>query len=437
MNQPVRGVSQVISVLLISLSTTALAGNWPHWRGAGFDGIAADATPPLTWSETENVKWKTALPGVGQSTPIIWGDKIFLQTTVAQGVEMAKTKSAFGGLAPESQPITVPHKFFVICLDRETGKILWETEVCETKPHEGHHPSGSLAPYSPVTDGEYVWASFGSRGIYCLDFEGNIEWSAPIIQMNKAGRFGEGSSPALAGDVVVVLADHEGQSKIYGFDKRTGELRWENDRDEDSSWSSPLPVEVDGRIQIVTSANSFIRSYDAETGDLIWQCGGLTNCAAPTPVAANGMVYCTTGFMGSALLAIELGHTGDLTDTDAVVWEVKKAGANVPTPLVYNGNIYVFEGYKGVLSAYNAETGEPAFRRERIKGIKQIYSSPLGVAGRIYAASREGTTVVLEAGNTLNILASNTLDEVLDGSPVAIGNELYLRGRQHLYCIAD
>lgn len=428
-----------LTACLIPLTSQALAGaNWPHWRGANLDGIATDANPPLTWSETENIKWKTPLPGVGQSTPIIWENRIFLQATVAISEENAKAKSAFRiPGAPVSQPVTVPHKFLVLCLDRNTGAMVWTTEVCETKPHEGHHPSGSLAPYSPVTDGEFLWASFGSRGLYCLDFEGNIVWSSPLIQMNKAGRFGEGSSPALAGDVVVVLADHEGQSKIYGFDKNSGAIRWEKDRDEKSSWSSPIPVEVDGRIQVITSANKFIRSYDAETGDLVWQCGGLTNCSAPSPVVANGKVYCTTGFRGSALMAIELGRTGDLTGSDAVVWEVNKAGSNVPTPLVYNGNIYVLEGYKGVMSAYDAETGEPAFRRERIAGIKQVYSSPLAVANRIYLAGREGVTVVLEAGNEINILATNALDEVLDGSPVAIGNELYLRGRQTLYCIAQ
>jgi outer membrane protein assembly factor BamB len=420
-----------LTVALFSFGALAQT-NWPNWRGPDLNGIAADATPPLTWSETENIKWKTALPGDGQTTPIIWGDRIFLQAAIPLTEETTDFDATRA-----TRPVIGKYQFVVLCVDRTDGSILWQTPVCEAVPHQGHHPSTSLAPYSPVTDGERVWASFGSRGLYCLDFDGNVVWEHPLIQMDISGPFGEGSSPALADGAVFVVADHEGDSKIVAFEKDTGEIRFEKDRDEPSSWATPLPVTVDGRVEIVTSANNFVRSYDARTGDVIWRCAGLTDCASPTPVVWNGKVYCATGFRGNKLLAIALGREGDLTGTDAIVWSNEEAMSHVPTPLIYNGVFYSFAEYKNVLSAFDAETGEMVIEPQRISGLRQVYASPLGADGRIYVAGRRGTAVVLEAARTVNVLATNELDDVLDGSPVAIGDELYLRGRKNLYCIAE
>ncbi len=421
-----------VFVSLMVVAASHAEGNWANWRGPTFNGIAADADPPLTWSESENIRWKTALPGDGQSTPIIWGDRIFLQTAIPlteETTDFDATKA--------TRPIIGRYRFEVLCLDKTSGKILWATPVCEAVPHQGQHPSTSLAPYSPVTDGNHVWASFGSRGLYCLDFDGNIVWQHALIQMKIAGPFGEGSSPALADGAVIVVADHEGESKIFAFEKDTGEIRWERDRDEPSTWATPLPVSVDGRVEVITSANNFIRSYDAKTGDVIWRCAGLTDCAALTPIVSEGKVYCATGFRGNALLAIELGHRGDLTGTDAIALSNNDYPmSHVPTPLIYNGNFYTFEEYKNVFSAYDAETGETIIDRVRMREFKQVYGSPMGAAGRIYIPGRNGVTLVLEAGNEINKLATNTLDDVLDASPVAIGNELFLRGRKNMYCIA-
>ncbi len=422
-----------ISLIFVIAAVAHAEGHWANWRGPAFNGIAPDADPPLTWSETEHIRWKTPLPGVGQSTPIIWGDRIFLQTAVPlteETTDFDATKA--------TRPIIGRYRFEVLCVDRATGEILWETPVCEAVPHQGQHPSTSLAPYSPVTDGDHVWASFGSRGLYCLDFDGKIVWQHPLIRMDISGPFGEGSSPALADGAVIVVADHEDNSKIFAFEKDTGEIRWERDRDEPSTWATPLPVTVNGRVEVITSANNFIRSYDAKTGDVIWRCAGLTDCASLTPIVANGKVYCATGFRGNALLAIELGHTGDLTGTDAVVLSNNEHPmSHVPTPLIYNGIFYTFEEYKNVFSAYDAETGETIIDRVRLREFKQVYASPMGAAGRIYIAGRNGVTLVLQAGNEINKLATNTLDDVIDASPVAIGKELYLRGRKNLYRIEE
>lgn len=408
---------------------------WPSWRGPDGTGVVREGKPPIEWSETKNVKWKTTLPGVGQSTPIIWGDKIFLQTAVAVGKDTGEAKSFF--FSPPSKDINVPYRFMVLCLNRENGAIIWKRVVHEVLPHEGHHPSGSLAPYTPVTDGKLLWASFGSRGLYCLDFEGNIQWKAKTTKMNKARRYGEGSSPALAEGAVFLLADHEGQSNITAYDKLTGKIRWQVDREEKSSWSTPTVVKVADRTEIITSASKYIRSYDAKTGELVWKCAGLTGCAAPSPVVYDGTVFCTTGFLGSAILAIKLGNRGDLTGTDALLWSRNRAGSNVPTPLAHNSRLYVFESYRASLSCLDTATGEPHYERQRLPGMKNVYASPLAVGNNIYLCDREGTTVVIKSSDQMEILATNHLDENLDASPVAIGDELYLRGRSSIYCISE
>jgi outer membrane protein assembly factor BamB len=419
----------------VALATLpVMAAQWPAWRGPNGDGIAAEGNPPTTWSETENVKWKTALPGEGQSTPVIWDNKIFIQSAVALGEEPSVEEAPNG--RPMSKPATVPYRFVVLCVDRSSGAIFWERTVLEAQPHEGLHTTGSYAPYSPVTDGEKVWASFGSRGVYCFDLDGNEIWRADTAPLKMAGTFGEGSSPVLVGNALVVLADHEGDSRIFALNKDTGEKLWEQKRDEESSWSSPVAVKVGDRWEVITAASAFIRSYDAATGELIWQCSGLTGCAAPSPVVYDGKVYCTTGFQGNAILAITLGRTGDLTGTDAVSWSADKGGAIVPSPLVADGRLYVVQGYKPQLSCLDAKTGTFLYEGERLSGLQSIYASPLAAGGHIYIPDRKGVTAVLKSSDTLEVIATNTLDGVLDASPVAIGDELYLRSRTHLYCIS-
>ena len=398
------------------------SARWPAWRGPDSTGIAPVGNPPITWSETENIAWKTALPGEGQSTPVIWDDRLFLQTAEIVG------EATEGEKHPQ-------YRFSILCLDRNRGEILWQRSVREARPHEGHHKSTTVAPFSPVTDGEKIWASFGSLGLFCLSMDGEILWEAATIQMNKVGPFGEGSSPVLVGDSIIVLADHEGQSKLFAFDKMTGNKRWERDRDVESSWGTPLAIKVGDHTEIITTAPGTVRSYDVATGKLIWESGGITSCASPSPVAHDGLVYCTTGYKGEAVIAIELGHEGDLTGTDAIRWHTDATGSEVSTPLIYKNRLYVFKSIAAVLSCFDATTGAPLFERTRIPGMKHVYASPLAAGNHIYINGREGTTVVLRPADTFEIVASNTLDEVLDASPVAIGDTLYLRGRHHMYSI--
>ena len=441
--RPLGGVA-IIIVLILGMTAGGVSadtadGYWPTWRGPNADGVAVQGNPPTTWSETENIKWKVKMPDSGDCTPVIWGDKIFIQTAVPT----AEDKRVPATAAQKSEreiftPMpTVLYRFNVVCLDRETGETIWERTAREEMPHEGHHPSSSLASYSPVTDGEHVWASFGSRGLHCYDVDGNHKWSVDFIEMLTFRAFGEGSSPALAGDAVIVVADHEGDSKIFAFNKATGDLLWERDRDEPTSWATPVPVEVDGRLQVITSATNFIRSYDVETGDIVWQCAGLSGLSVPSPVLGFDKVYCMTGHQDATLLAIQLNATGDVTGTDAIAWQLDKGTPYLPSPLLYGDKIYFIENMRAIISCYKADTGELLYEGQRLKGLRQMYSSPTGAGGKIYIAGRRGTTLVLKHSDTYEVLATNTLDDGFDASPVVVGDELFLKGAQYLYCIAE
>ncbi len=427
-------------VVLASIQTHADSGEdyWPTWRGPNADGVAVKGDPPITWSETENVKWKVPVPDSSDCTPVIWGDKIFIQTAVA----LAEGAEAPRPVVPEiereifmKKPL-MPYQFSVMCLDRNTGETLWQKTVREEYPHEGFHPSGGLSNYSPVTDGKHVWVSFGSRGLHCFDVDGNHKWSSDLVPMLSFRSFGEGSSPALVGDSIIVVADHEGDSMIFSFDKNTGEKLWERARDESTSWATPLPVEINGRMEVVTSGSNFIRSYDVQTGDLVWECSGLTKLAIPSPVISDGKVILTTGFADPVMIAINLGGKGDLTTSDAVSWKIEEGTPYISSPLLYNNRIYTFDNLKANLTCHEASTGRALFVQERLPGMKQIYASPAGAAGRIYVIDRKGTALVLKQSDSVEILATNTLDDEFDASPVIVGEELYLKGAKFLYCIA-
>ena len=415
---------------------------WPTWRGPNNNGVSPKGNPPLTWSETENIKWKVKLTGdASNSSPIVRKDKILFQTAIKtdkQGKPEAPSANEGGGRrrGPGGSPPANIYKFNLVCLDRNSGRELWQKTVREVLPHQGHHNDHGFASFSPITDGKLVWTNFGSRGLHCFDMDGNPKWSKDLGRMNTIMGFGEGGSLAVAGDTVIVVRDHEGDSFIVAFNKETGEILWRKDRDEATSWATPLPVEVNGKIQVVTSAANFIRSYDLESGEIIWQCSGQTRNVIPMPVAGFGMVFCTSGFRGSSLQAIELGRTGDLNGTDAVKWYVKEATPYVPSPLLYDGRIYVCSSNQEVISCYDAKTGEPHFVKQKMDEMKGVYASPAVAAGRIYFVGRNGVSYVLKPSDKFEVLAVNTLDDKIDCSPAFVGDEMYLKGKQNLYCIA-
>lgn len=411
-------IGVIFTFAAVDTYADSAADYWPTWRGPDMTGVAKNSNPPLKWSETENIKWKVKLPGDGLSTPVIWADKIFFLTAVTGDKEGA-------------------YKFDFVCMDRNTGKILWQKTACEEVPHEKHHETASFASNSCVTDGKYVWASFGSRGVHCYDVNGNHKWSRDLGKMNKLRAFGEGSSAALAGNAIIVVMDHEGQSAVYALNKDTGDILWQKNRDEATSWATPLPVEVNGKLQVVTSATNMVRSYDVVTGDVIWQCSGQTRNVIPTPVTGFGKVFCMSGFRGSALHAIELGKTGDLSDSDAISWKADSDTPYVPSPLLYEDKIYFLSVMRPILSCYRADTGKPNYTAQNLEGVGNFYASPVGAAGRVYLASQNGVTLVVKHSDTYEVLASNKLDDRFDASPAVADDQLFLKGKEYIYCIAE
>ena len=408
-------------------------GGWPAWRGPNRNGSAPAGNPPIEWSEEKNVRWKKAVPGLGLSSPIVWGDRLFLTTAVPTGERVENPPAPVGGDGVVPDEVL---SYEVHALNRKDGSTVWERSVLTEAPHEGHHPDGAWASGSPVTDGEVLIAFFGSRGLYAFDLDGKELWNRDFGDMRTRLGFGEGSSPALHGDRVFVIWDHEDDSFIVALDKNSGEEIWRRERDEITAWTTPLVVEHGDRTQVVTSATKQVRSYDAETGEPIWQATGMTLNAIPSPVFSDGVVYLTSGFRGSKMMAVRLdGAAGDITGTDQVVWSVDRDTPYVPSPLLHDGVIYFTKVNRGILSAYDAVTGEALYSNQRLGAVRNVYASPVAVGDRVYFASRDGEFLVARAGPTFKVLAESELDDRFDASPAIVGDEIYLRGRSHLYCI--
>ncbi len=413
--------------------------DWPYWRGPAADGMAV-GDAPLHWSSTQNVRWKTEIPGSGHSSPVVWGDRIFLTTAIPTGTasksdqSTSQARTFHGGDGPQ-----VEHKFEVLSLDRKTGALVWERTAKIATPHEGAHGTyGSFASNSPVTDGKYVFAFFGTRGMYCYDFKGNLIWQKDFgVQMRMKMSFGEGTAPVLSGDRLILLFDHEGDSFIVALEKTTGKEIWRTARDEKTNWSTPLVVAYDGRKQIVVSATKKVRSYDFDTGKLIWECGGLGGNTIPQPVRQDDMVFVMSGFRDPMLLAIRLGRQGDLTGTDAIVWSQTKGNSYTPSPVISDNKLYALTD-NGMISCYNARTGTPYYHQVRLPKAYNFKASPVGANGKLYLASENEDVVVLRMGEKYEVLATNSLpDEVFIATPAIAGGEIYLRSKKRIYCIHE
>ena len=428
-------------ILMLMLALPAFAADsdawWPTWRGLDGSGAVPEAKLPVTWDETTNIKWKREIPGYGLATPVIWGDKLFVLTAV----ETNKTVDYQGEKPAEWTKAVTPdkvQKFDVLALNRKDGSILWQQTAIEQAPHESYHGDASWASGSPVTDGRYLLAYFGSRGLFAYDLDGNFKWQIDLGDMTTRNGFGEGSSPAIHGDHVIVNWDHEGDSFIVALDLHTGKEVWRKERDEPTSWTTPAIVEHGGKTQVIVSATNKIRAYDLKDGSVIWSCGGMTLNAIPSPIVRDGMVYVSSGFRGSSLLAINLDKAkGDITESEAVVWQFDRDTPYVPGMLLYGDNLYFLKSNKPIVSCFDIKTGKAHYGPERLQGMTGIYASPIGADGKVYFVGRAGTTSVIEHGPEFKILAVNKLDDRFDASPAIAGNELYLRGHKAIYCIAQ
>jgi outer membrane protein assembly factor BamB len=414
--------------------------NWHQWRGPEANGFAPAADPPVNWGPETNVKWKVDVPGKGESSPIVWGDRIYITTAVEtdrkEEKPPAETLEAPGGNPFKIERPTNYYQFLVLCYDRKTGKLLWQQVAAEQVPHEGHHKDHGFASPSPVTDGRHVYTSFGSRGIYCWDMEGKLKWGRDLGDLHMYRFFGEGSSPVLDGRTLIVNWDHEGDSFLYALDAETGKTKWQVPREPHSSWSTPLVVDWGGRKQVVVNSNSKARGYDFETGDVLWECGGQTRAIIPCPVAYEGLVFLMSGYPESALVAVPLDARGDITGSEKIAWSRKQDTPYCPSALLYDGKLYFNKSNQAILTCLDARTGQPIIEKKRLPDLSNIYASPVAAPGRIYFTGRDGTTLVLAPGAELKVLATNKLDEAIDATPALVGNEIILRGKEHLYCIS-
>lgn len=426
------------------LAAPAIEDSWLQWRGPHNTGVAV-GDAPTNFSPSKNVKWKVSIPGKGHSTPVVWGDVIYLTTAVAKGSPSTAAPQGGGrgkqggGRGPGGGAGSlVATDFLVMALDKNTGKVLWQKTAATATPHEGYHRQyGSFASNSPVTDGETLIANFGSRGVYAYDMNGNLKWSKDLGPLQMRLQFGEGIAPVLHEDYLIIQNDHEGQSYIVVFDKNNGKELWRAERDEQSSWPQPIVVNYDGRKQLITSSTR-IRSYDLATGEIVWQAGGLGGNAIPAVVNVdNEIVIAMTGWRDPNLLAVKLGGKGDLTDNpDFIQWTNQRGNSYSASPVLHEGILY-FVSDRGLVSAFDARSGEIFYNQQRLPQSYTFKASPVAANGKLYLASEEGDVIVLKLGKTYEVLATNAMgDEIFISSPFIVGGDLFLRSQDELFCIS-
>jgi outer membrane protein assembly factor BamB len=434
------------SILLTLLASTAVCpaddipgrlDNWHHWRGPLANGTAPNADPPTTWDARTNVGWTAEVPGKGSATPIIWGDQVFVVTAVktdrrGKPEDMPTVDPKF---ERKTEPPTDYHQFLVYSFDRTTGKLRWKHLAAEKVPHEGHHESHSYAAGSPTTDGQRLYVSFGSFGVYCYDLSGKPLWSRHLGHLVTRLGWGEAVTPVIHGDSLLLNWDQEADSKLLCLDAATGKTKWEAPRDEKTSWNTPLVVEHKGRTQVILNGTTRVRSYDLATGKPIWTCEGMTVNAIPSAVAADGVAYIVSGYRGAAGVAVSLDATGEVKPGSGLVWKYGKGTPYVPSPLLSNGRLWFTAGNTNLLTILDAKSGKPLLEQERLPAVRSFYASPVAAAGRVYFTSQDGTTLVFREGDKPELLTTNKLNDPIDASPALVGKQIFLRAHGRLYCI--
>jgi outer membrane protein assembly factor BamB len=430
-SQVVFAAAAAAALGLICLSVApAPAADWSHWRGPTGNGTASDATPPVEFDGTtgRNIRWKTEIPGRGSSSPIVHGDAVFVTTAVPAGgvAEAGRGEGRRGAV-----------DFRLLCYDRETGALRWERTAVTTVPHEGTHSTNGFASHSPCTDGTHVYAHFGSRGLHCFTMDGTPVWSRDLGRMTIRNGFGEGSSPTLAGDLIIVPWDHEGPSKLFALDTRTGATVWEVDRDEPTCWATPLvAAAADGTLQVVMNGDNAARGYDLATGCELWRCGGQAERPCASAVAADGVTYVASGHRGAFIGAFDLAGRGDLAGGPHVRWTAGRDTPDVASPLLSGDRLYYYKEKTGLLTCIDAPSGRPHYATARIPGVARTYASPVAAGGHVYLTDRGGTIVVIEDAPQVRIVATNDMGEGVDATPAPAGGDLFIRGERHLFCVA-
>lgn len=432
-----------LALLFFSLLTTvSSAANWPQWRGPDGSGISNEKNLPAEWNQTRNIKWKTPIDGRGHSSPIVWGNRIFV-TTAIEGEVVPGAKAAKHMLGdkefvhPDSVGANRKHTFKVVAINRDNGKIMWQSVAWEGTPYDDRHRKSSYAAATPATDGKLVYAYFGSEGLYAYDFNGKLVWKADIPKFGTLG-MGTANSPILYENVVIVQADEENAeaSFIVALDKKTGKEVWRTPRKVQVSWSTPLLVRTEKRTELIASGTEHVISYDPATGKELWRHEGLKSNAIPSPVANSEMVYFVAGYPAKLAMAIKLGGSGDLTKTPNMSWKYEKGTAYVPSPILYGDFLYLTTD-RGILTCIDAKTGEVKYEGGRIPIPATFTASPIAFDGKILMTSEDGDTFIVKAGPKHEILGTNSIGEAVYASPAVADGSIYIRGEKNLYRIGS
>jgi outer membrane protein assembly factor BamB len=436
-------------LLAVLAAAPAAAQQWPSFRGPGASGVAVGTAPTATTWNVEKgdaVLWKTEIPGIAVSSPIVAGDRLFVSTAVSGDPKAGHRTGLYGDVEPVND--VTRHVWRLIALDRKSGTVLWDKVVHQGVPKTKRHPKSSQASPTPVTDGTRVVVSFGSEGLYAYSVKGDLLWKQDLGTLN-AGWFydpdyewGVGSSPIIWRNLVIVQCDIQQHSFIAAFDVKTGKPVWRTDRDEIPSWATPTVVEIGGVTELVTQGTNAIRGYDPLTGKELWRLTGNSEVTVPTPIAGPGTVIVTNGYRGiQPIYAIRPGGRGDLTlggdatSSASIAWSTKRGGPYLPTPVIYDDLLYVLLN-NGTLAAYDARTGERVYQ-ERLGGKGGSFSaSPVAADGKIYLTSEDGDVFVVKAGRTYELLATNPVGEQLMATPAIADGVLYIRGLKHVVAIA-
>ena len=417
--------------------------NWSQFRGPGALGISNNVNLPDKWSATKNVLWKRDIPGRGWSSPVVWGNRVFLTTAINEGeAEEPRKGLYFGG--NRYKPSNHVHHFKVLCLDLGTGAVLWERIALKSRPRGNIHIKNSYATETPVTDGERVYTYFGNHGLYCYSMEGELLWKKDWPARKTRYGWGLAASPVLHGDRLYVVNDNEEESFLVALDTRTGREVWRVKRDEKSNWSTPYIWENKLRTEIITSGTGRVRAYDLK-GNLLYHFGGNSSITIATPYAQFGLLYVTSGYVGDRkkpIFAIRPGASGDISlpsgkdSSEFVAWCQRRAGPYNPSTIVHDDLLYVLLD-RGIAACYEAKTGKPVFGPVRLENGRAFTSSPWAFNDRIFFLNEFGTTYVLQAGREFKLLHTNKLlpDDMCMATPALAGDKIIIRTDARVYCM--
>jgi outer membrane protein assembly factor BamB len=430
------------TIFLLGLPLSA-ADSWPQFRGPQSTGVADDPALPETWSATRNVVWKTEIPGSGWSSPVVWGDRIFLTSVISTVAPEAPKKGLYFGGNREGIP-SDEHRWMVYAVDWKTGKIAWEREVHRGSPRSSLHLKNTYASETPVTDGERVYAYFGNLGLFVFDMDGKPLWSAHWGPFRTRYGWGTAASPVLYKERIYVVNDNDDQSFLAALDKRTGKQIWRVERDEASNWSTPFIWENEKRTEIITSGTRKVRAYDLD-GKVLWELGGMSSIVIPTPFAQNGLLYLASGYVGDnvrPVFAVRPLARGDISLKESenaneyIAWYQRQAGPYNPSPLVY-GDFYYTLLDRGMMTCHEARTGREIYGKQRIDPETTAFTaSPWAYNGKIFALSEDGDTFVMQSGAEFKVLGKNPLNEMCMATPAIARGSLIIRTATKLYRIA-